>query len=197
MRSHLDDSQREAPADGNTATLMVHNGCRIQVAESGSVIAVSGRLMAGHGAEPAVWAQVRTSTEGRDVAIELLGSCQLDAAGLGVLASLRHDVTARGHRLTVVADDSRLRRLLAVCGMPSEAPPDRRPSAPAGLSHSHVEGHGDFKPLRCLVAFCARSGWRPVLRPTPPTSGISGSTEYRSDRNECRASHDGGRSPVI
>lgn len=197
MRSHLDDSQRGASADGNTATLMVHNGCRIQVAESGAVIVVSGRLMAGHGVDPALWARVRTSTGERNVAIELHGPCQLDAAGVGVLASLRHDVTVRGHRLTVVADDSRVRRLLAVCGMPSEAPPDRRPSSRAGLAHSHIEGHGDFKPLRCLVAFCARSRWRPVLRPTLLTSGTSGSTRYGSDRNECRASDEGGRSPVI
>lgn len=154
MRSHLDGSQREASVYGNTATLMVHNGCRIQVAESGSVIVVSGRLMAGHGVDPAMWARVRTSTEGRDVAIELRGPCQIDAAGLGVLASLRHAVTARGHRLTVVADDSRLRRLLAVCGMPSEAPPDRRQSAFAGLgplAHRGPRGLQAAAVLGCIL----------------------------------------------
>lgn len=157
MRTTPDDNEREALGAGGSAAVIDHNGCRLQVAEDGTVITVSGRLMVGHGVVGATWASLRTSTEGRDVIVELRGACQLDAAGIGVLASLRQAVTARGHRLTVVADDPRVRRLLAVCGMPCAATPcrsQRERGALTALARQWPRGLRSAAAVGCLVSAC-------------------------------------------
>lgn len=118
MQEHAHITHRR-PLPGGRTTVFNGNEWSARVDVGGAArITVAGRLVGGRGAAPAPWDLIRALVAGHDVILELAGACQVDAAGLGILADLRRHVSAGDNTLTVVAQDSRVRRLLALVGLP-------------------------------------------------------------------------------
>jgi ABC-type transporter Mla MlaB component len=94
-----------------------HFALAAQLSPGGLVVKAVGRLVVGHGADPAGWQLCLGGHFGRDVTLDLSEVTALDGAGSGVLASLARQAMLRGGRVRVVAAHARVRRVLALVGL--------------------------------------------------------------------------------
>lgn len=113
---------------------------------------------------PAQWDRIRALVAGHDVILELAGACQLDAAGLGVLAGLRRHLSAGDNTLTLVAHDPRTRQLLALVGLlPSSPSRSWAGAATTEAWHLWLDGAGvGQERVSCEVARTGRE-WDPAV----------------------------------
>ncbi len=88
-----------------------------------------GPLTAGHGAERQVWIPLLEAPDPADLLLDLSAVTELDAAGIGMLATLRSALHRRGGSLRLIEASRRVKTLLSVTGVAGmldrSAPPPR------------------------------------------------------------------------
>ena len=82
-----------------------------------ALLRCSGRLIVGRGAERHNWAAFLDGTDRVDVLLDLSAVTDMDAAGIGVIASLCPSIRRRGGTVRVLAASARVRTLLRVTGV--------------------------------------------------------------------------------
>ena len=81
------------------------------------VVRACGRLVLGHGAHDPLWASHLDQSAVTDVALDLSCVSDLDARGLGVLATLVRRARQRGTTVTVIAASRVVQRLGEMAGL--------------------------------------------------------------------------------
>ena len=81
------------------------------------VVRACGRLVLGHGAHESLWASQLDQSAVTDVALDLSGVSDLDARGLGVLATLVRGARARGTTVSLIAASLVVQRLGEMTGL--------------------------------------------------------------------------------
>lgn len=81
------------------------------------VVRACGRLVVGHGAHEPLWASQLDQSAPTDVALDLSCVSDLDARGLGVLATLVRRARQRGTTVTVIAASRVVQRLGEMAGL--------------------------------------------------------------------------------
>ena len=81
------------------------------------VVRACGRLVLGHGADEPLWASQLDQSAAMEVALDLSCVSDLDARGLGVLATLVRRARQRGTTLSVIAASRVVQRLGEIAGL--------------------------------------------------------------------------------
>jgi anti-anti-sigma factor len=81
------------------------------------VVRACGRLILGHGADERLWASQLDQSATTDVALDLSCVSDLDARGLGVLATLVRRVRQRGATVSLIAASRVVQRLGETAGL--------------------------------------------------------------------------------
>jgi len=81
------------------------------------VVRACGRLVLGHGAHESLWASQLDQSAATDVALDLSCVSDLDARGLGVLATLVRRARERGTTVSVIAASLVVQRLGEMTGL--------------------------------------------------------------------------------
>jgi anti-anti-sigma factor len=81
------------------------------------VVRACGRLVLGHGADEPLWASQLDESAATDVALDLSCVSELDARGLGVLATLVRRARQRGTTVSVIAASRVVQRLGEMTGL--------------------------------------------------------------------------------
>lgn len=81
------------------------------------VVRVSGRLVAGAGAEAPAWALTSAFGNVEHVVMDLTDVTAIDASGVGRLLGLRQALVCRGARLIIATASPRVRRVLQLTGL--------------------------------------------------------------------------------
>jgi anti-anti-sigma factor len=92
----------------------------LEVAQTagGRAVHVSGRLLAGAGADHPAWSGLVATGDGPDhVTLDLGGVTAIDARGVGRLLRVRQRLGARGVRLSVAVAAPRVARVLHLTGL--------------------------------------------------------------------------------
>src|SRR5690349_9727821 len=83
----------------------------------GAYVKASGRFMPRASSDLTAWGPALTLANGRTLTLDLCGVVRMDAAGLGLLATLTAETRRKDGELRLVSAPSRVRRLLEVCGL--------------------------------------------------------------------------------
>ncbi len=112
MRDERETSQRETERDGmsNASQFSLMSFREAQH----MVVRACGRLVLGHGAHERLWALHLEQTAATDVALDLSCVNDVDARGIGVLATLARRARQRGTTVSVIAASSVVQRLVEV-----------------------------------------------------------------------------------
>lgn len=81
------------------------------------VVRISGRLVAGAGAEAPAWALTSAFGNVEHVVMDLTDVTAIDASGVGRLVGLRQALVRRGARLIIATASPRVRRVLQLTGL--------------------------------------------------------------------------------
>ena len=82
-----------------------------------ALLRCSGRLIVGRGAERQIWAVLFYGSDRVDVLLDLSAVTDMDAAGIGIIASLCQSIRRRGGTVRMLAASARVRTLLRVTGV--------------------------------------------------------------------------------
>jgi anti-anti-sigma factor len=121
---------------------------RLETVRSGyadqALLRCSGRLIVGRGAEPHNWAAVLDGTDRVDVLLDLSAVTDMDAAGIGIIASLCQSMRRRGGTVRMLAASARVRTLLRVtgveCALDRPTPPICEDGCRGGLVRATAAG---------------------------------------------------------
>jgi anti-anti-sigma regulatory factor len=120
-----------------------------------ALLRCSGRLIVGRGAERHHWAAFLDGTDQVDVLLDLSVVTDMDAAGIGIIASLCQSLRRRGGTVRMLAASARVRTLLRVTGV--EYALDR-PAPPV----CEDGGTGGFVREAAAGGRAALPSWRPT-----------------------------------
>ena len=118
------------------------------------VVRASGRLVLGHGADEQLWAS-QLDQSATDVALDLSCVTDLDARGLGVLATLVRRGRQRGTTVSLIAASHVVQRLGAMAGLHGALPggwSERRGLLGCGARTRPSSGHSRGR--NSLVGVC-------------------------------------------
>ena len=128
------------------------------------VVRACGRLVVGHGAHEPLWASQLDQSAPTDVALDLSCVSDLDARGLGVLATLVRRARRRGTTVSVIAASRVVHRIGEMTGMDRAIPGAW--SERTGASSCDARSIGRITHAKRLEPFCP-----PV---EPRTSNVAG-----------------------
>src|SRR5262245_50349714 len=92
----------------------------------GAYVHASGRLMPRASSDLTAWRPALTLAVGRTLTLDLCGVVRMDAAGLGLLATLTVEARRAAGELRLVSAPPRVRRLLEMTGLHRELAGDDR-----------------------------------------------------------------------